>query len=1161
MRLSHRGNIMAKSSRDQLSPDVFDLKSFISPYMMILTPTYFAVLIWCSNRSLGFLFTHTLAELISIVIAVTTLIVTLISRHFTRNYFVVFIAIAIGWCGLIDLFHTLLFQGMQLLPIESANPATQLWIAARLLQAFAMLAAPFMLTRAIKPLQLNVFFGVVSISLVVAIMQGYFPAAFVDGQGLTSFKIYSEYLIIAVLAVALVYLWQRRKYLNPKLTFGISLSMLTMMASEFTFTQYVSIYSDANLWGHVLKVYSYWFIYIALVESTLKEPFSMLSKAASTYDTIPDPTYIVKANQTIQQANLAATRVHGRSAARLVGCSVHELLHDPRVLAENCPVCSRLNQKPHEFLVQLALPDQKTIECHVAPFTERLGQKTVWVMVVRDVTQRERLLRDLRDRVKEVRCLNQINQLCNEHKADMADLLGKALKIIPSGFSHPKQLRINIESEWGNLGDARTTENQSELQSVFQHQQQSFGMLRIWYEQPELMPEFTPEEQNLIDHICSQITEVYSRLKSQARVERLTYLYQLSSETNRVIAHSKNQHGLLKELQHVLLRLGSFDKIFIAMKLDSHADQMLSIEFHHNIDAHILMTLQQALNQEAPYPLQKVKNSSADIDVYTYVLNDDQYENASQEYQAWRRYLKQEKICQAALTPLMFQGYFWGLIGLYTTSSDEFDHEQIQLLQNLSKDISSALERFSAEQQRQLAESRSKQMEQRFEEVFFQSPVPMQIISLANERIVAVNLAYENWLGYKGDELVTREHWVKKVAPDEKLQQFMQHNWHDAILAAKQGKQIQFPEISLIAKDGSLRIAHRTLAIVGQDAIVAWTDLTTIRQTEQALIDSEQRFRGMVEKTVVGMYVQRDNYYLYVNPSYSEMLGWSVDELIGQYVFDFIDQTPENLEVIRHAEEQVQAGGRSNVSCTVAMCHKNGQIRAFALHARMIIWDDGLPATIVMAQDITEQKEAEEQIAKYVKQLEDTMYGTLQAVSTMVEMRDPYTAGHERRVGLIASAIAKEMGWDDKRCLQMEEIGLVHDIGKISIPSEILTKPSRLTPIEMEMMKGHAQAGYDILKDVPFIIPIADIIGQHHERMDGTGYPNGLKGDEILPEARVLTVADVIESMASHRPYRPALGVDVALAEIMRGRGTIYDTEVCDAALRLFNEKGYTLPN
>ncbi|UDM39928.1 HD-GYP domain-containing protein (plasmid) [Acinetobacter haemolyticus] len=179
----------------------------------------------------------------------------------------------------------------------------------------------------------------------------------------------------------------------------------------------------------------------------------------------------------------------------------------------------------------------------------------------------------------------------------------------------------------------------------------------------------------------------------------------------------------------------------------------------------------------------------------------------------------------------------------------------------------------------------------------------------------------------------------------------------------------------------------------------------------------------------------------------------------------------------------------------------------------------------------------------------------------MVELRDPYTAGHERRVGLIASAIAKEMGWDEKRCLQMEEIGLVHDIGKISIPSEILTKPSRLTHLEMEMMKGHAQAGYEILKDVPFNIPIAEIIGQHHERMDGTGYPKGLKGDEIHPEARILTVADVIESMASHRPYRAALGVEVALAEILRGRGTIYDTEVCDAAVRLIKEKGYVLPS
>ena len=188
------------------------------------------------------------------------------------------------------------------------------------------------------------------------------------------------------------------------------------------------------------------------------------------------------------------------------------------------------------------------------------------------------------------------------------------------------------------------------------------------------------------------------------------------------------------------------------------------------------------------------------------------------------------------------------------------------------------------------------------------------------------------------------------------------------------------------------------------------------------------------------------------------------------------------------------------------------------------------------------------------------MQGTLLAVSNMVEMRDPYTAGHERRVGLIAGAIAHELGWDEARCRDLEMIGLVHDIGKIAVPSEILTKPSRLSKLEMELMKGHAQAGYDILKDVPFRTPVAEIIRQHHERLDGSGYPRGLKGDEILPEARVLAVADVLESMSSHRPYRPAVGIDAALAELMNNQGTLFDPEVVGAAVRLVRERSYALP-
>ncbi|MTD32346.1 HD domain-containing protein [Paludibacterium sp. dN 18-1] len=238
---------------------------------------------------------------------------------------------------------------------------------------------------------------------------------------------------------------------------------------------------------------------------------------------------------------------------------------------------------------------------------------------------------------------------------------------------------------------------------------------------------------------------------------------------------------------------------------------------------------------------------------------------------------------------------------------------------------------------------------------------------------------------------------------------------------------------------------------------------------------------------------------------------------------------------------------------------KDGVLLELGLQAAIINWDNS-PATIVMAQDITERKHTEQQIASYVKQLEGSMKATLQAVSNMVDLRDPYTAGHERRVGLIAYAIARELGWEPERCNAMEMTGLVHDIGKIAIPAEILSKPTRLTPLEMAMVRGHAQAGYDILKDVPFAAPVAEAIRQHHERMDGSGYPQGLKGDEILPEARVLAVADVIESMAAHRPYRAALGLNTALAEIEQGKGRLYDTEVAEAALRLVREKGYQLP-
>jgi putative nucleotidyltransferase with HDIG domain len=210
-----------------------------------------------------------------------------------------------------------------------------------------------------------------------------------------------------------------------------------------------------------------------------------------------------------------------------------------------------------------------------------------------------------------------------------------------------------------------------------------------------------------------------------------------------------------------------------------------------------------------------------------------------------------------------------------------------------------------------------------------------------------------------------------------------------------------------------------------------------------------------------------------------------------------------------------------------------------------------------MGIDITERKRAEEELDNSFKRLRAALGGTIQTLAIASETRDPYTAGHQKRVADLSRAIATEMGLDSNRTDGIRMAGVIHDLGKMAIPAEILSKPSKLSAIEYNLIKTHPRAGYDILKDVEFPWPIAQIVLQHHERLDGSGYPAGLKGEEILMEARIIAVADVVEAIASYRPYRPALGMEKALGEITQNKGIFYDPAVVDACLRLFSEKGY----
>jgi PAS domain S-box-containing protein len=361
---------------------------------------------------------------------------------------------------------------------------------------------------------------------------------------------------------------------------------------------------------------------------------------------------------------------------------------------------------------------------------------------------------------------------------------------------------------------------------------------------------------------------------------------------------------------------------------------------------------------------------------------------------------------------------------------------------------------------------------------------------------------------------------------------------------------------------GAFDEATRDLLVeMATDIDFALDNFARERARERAEIDlraAEEQFRGLVEQPIAGVYIVQDGKFVYVNPRAAEIIGQgSADELVGSDPLQWVTEA-ERSRVAQNMQ-RVLEGETQSVAMDFASPRRDGvtiQIGGNAARAT----HKGRPAIIGILQDISEKKRADEQIRRYVEQLKSAFLSTVEVATTLSEMRDPYTAGHERRVGKIAAAIGAELGFDDQRIEGLRVAGFLHDIGKITIPAEILSKPAKLSPVEFNLIRGHAQASYDVLKDVEFPWPVAEVALQHHERMDGSGYPKGLKGEAIRIEARIMAVADVIEAMSSHRPYRPGLGIDKALAEIERGRNSAYDAEVADTCLRLFRERGYQLP-
>ncbi|MEE9913776.1 MAG: PAS domain S-box protein [Deltaproteobacteria bacterium] len=377
------------------------------------------------------------------------------------------------------------------------------------------------------------------------------------------------------------------------------------------------------------------------------------------------------------------------------------------------------------------------------------------------------------------------------------------------------------------------------------------------------------------------------------------------------------------------------------------------------------------------------------------------------------------------------------------------------------------------------------------------------------------------------------------------------------------GQSIDDSERKLIHADGSVRDILKTvypITLRGRECYVeSFIDITERKRTAEALEESEEKYRGVLENMDEAYFeIDLSGNFVFFNNAECRHLGYSREELMGLNYKSYMEPS-----IVKNAFEQfhrLYQTGDPIKAIDLQYIRRDGT-KGFSETSVALVKDkDGKPIGFRgLSRDISERKKHEEKLQRTLDSLRRAVGTTIQVMVAALEARDPYTAGHQLRVADLARAIGAEMGLSPEQLDGIRMGGSIHDIGKIAVPSEILTKPAKLTEIEFALMKEHARRGFEILKEVESPWPLAQIAYQHHERMDGKGYPRQLAGDEILIEARILGVADVVESMASHRPYRPALGLDAALNEIIKNRGILYDPAAVDACLNLFKEKNYRL--
>lgn len=502
--------------------------------------------------------------------------------------------------------------------------------------------------------------------------------------------------------------------------------------------------------------------------------------------------------------------------------------------------------------------------------------------------------------------------------------------------------------------------------------------------------------------------------------------------------------------------------------------------------------------------------------------------------------LEKQNIRSVLVLPLSREKNLYGFMGLDTLLDvDPWDSERLHLIETLSGMIEGVLQRHRTSET-------MRETKLRYDALFDRSNDGVFLLNMDGIH-TAVNQKGAGMLGYQPHELIGRPISMT-VSPQEhgsamnmleKLQIEEAVPIYKRLFRHREGHDIPVEINVSVVKDEKGHPQYLQSIV---------RDIRERTASEKSLRESEKKYRELVERGNDGITILQDGLVRYANPRLAEIFGGKIQEILNRPFMEFVH--PDSRDSLVQNYRDRMAGKEVPSIYEATLLNKDGGSIQTEINAGVTEFQ-GETADLVFVRDVSQRKKAE---FKWRQALD----GAILSLAKTLEMRDPYTAGHQQRVADLSCRIAGEMGMSRERIEGMKVAGLIHDIGKISIPAEILSKPGRLTETEFALIKSHPQVAYDILKNINFPWPVAEIVYQHHEYLDGSGYPRGLPADRILLEARILTVADVVEAMASNRPYRPALGIDIALEEINKGSGSRFDAAVVEACLHLFRNKGFS---